>query len=234
MKRFWGAGIVARGYDVLTNQVFWGDQIARMADLVPDLPDAPRVLDLGAGPGISAFALARRLGENERITGLDFSEKMVAIARRRHQKRYPHLRRIEFVQGDAAAMPFADASFDVAFGHSFLYLTTDRRAVLREVRRVLVPGGRLVLMDPDAAGSIWRAGRVAPGHARRALARPISTVRFAASMFVWRVVVSRRNALTADELGLLLREEGFTDVRCEPTLGGLGTHAVGTRDESPA
>ncbi len=226
MKRFWATWVVSRGYDFLTNQSLWGDQIARMADLVKDLPAAPRVLDLGAGTGVSAFVLAKRLGPDARITGIDFSDKMVEIARRHYRERHAHLRGIEFVQGDASAMPFADAAFDVAFGHSFLYLTNDRRAVLRDVRRVLAPGGTLVLMEPDAGGSLPRAGCVALGRAPRALARPFAAVRFAASMITWRIVVSRRNAMTPGSLSRMLRDEGFTNVRCEPTLGGLGTHTV--------
>lgn len=228
MKAFWGAGIVAWGYDFLTNQSLWGEQIERMADLVTDLPPAPRVLDLGAGPGISAFVLARRFGDDARITGIDFSDRMVEIARRHHRERYAHLRGIEFVQGDASAMPFADAAFDVAFGHSFLYLTNDRRAVLRDVRRVLAPGGTLVLMEPDADGRLLRAGREALKRGGVMRTRPLASARFVASMVTWRIVVSRRNVMTPAELGRLLSDEGFANVRCEPTLGGLGTHAIGS------
>lgn len=107
--------------------------------LVPALLDAVAIhagtelLDVACGPGLISTAAAAR-GAN--VTGMDFSPNMVAEARRR----YPAL---TFLEGDAAALPFEDASFDavvIGFGlHHFPYPVH----ALAEARRVLRSGGRL-------------------------------------------------------------------------------------------
>jgi len=96
-----------------------------------------RVLDACCGTGDLALAAARRGG---RVTGLDFSEAMLARARRKAPG-------IEWVQGDALALPFEPASFDVVtvgFGARNL---ADLASGLRELRRVLRPGGRLAVLE---------------------------------------------------------------------------------------
>jgi demethylmenaquinone methyltransferase/2-methoxy-6-polyprenyl-1,4-benzoquinol methylase len=96
-----------------------------------------RVLDIAAGTGTSSAAIART---GARVTALDFSAGMVAVGRQRHPD-------IEFVEGDATALPFDDASFEavtVSFG---LRIVNDPHAALAEMRRVLVPGGRVVICE---------------------------------------------------------------------------------------
>ena len=70
------------------------------------------------------------------------------------------------------------ASLDLAVGHSFLYLIPDRGAVLREVRRVLAPGGTLVLMEPNEDASLPHAVREGARRCRVALRRPWDASRF--------------------------------------------------------
>jgi ubiquinone/menaquinone biosynthesis C-methylase UbiE len=112
-----------------------------------------RVLDVATGPGHIAEAAAQR---EARVIGLDFSSAMVAEARRR----YPA---IDFREGDAEALPFADESFDaVTMNFGLLHMGQPERAV-REAWRVLVPGGRFgftVWASPDQAvglGIVLRA-----------------------------------------------------------------------------
>jgi demethylmenaquinone methyltransferase/2-methoxy-6-polyprenyl-1,4-benzoquinol methylase len=96
-----------------------------------------RVLDIAAGTGTSSAALARA---RARVTALDFSPGMVSVGRERHPE-------IEFVEGDAQQLPFDDASFDavtISFG---LRNVNDPHQALAEMRRVLVPGGRLVICE---------------------------------------------------------------------------------------
>jgi SAM-dependent methyltransferase len=106
------------------------------ADLVRDLvgPGAGRCLDLGCGTGIH-LPLLRELGW--RVTGLDTSADMLRRASERAES-------AELVRGDAAALPFADGSFEAVTSIFVHTDVDDYRAALREAARVLRPSGQLV------------------------------------------------------------------------------------------
>ena len=95
------------------------------------------VLDACCGTGDLAVAAARRGG---RVTGVDFSEPMLERARRKAPQ-------LEWVQGDVLALPFGDASFDAATVGFGVRNVADLDAGLRELRRVLRPGGRLAILE---------------------------------------------------------------------------------------
>jgi SAM-dependent methyltransferase len=101
-----------------------------------------RVLDLGCGTGIVARLLRERLGGAASLTGLDVSPAMIAKARALAPD-------IAWHEGNAMTLPFADHSFDLVLSQQMLQFVPDRAAALREIRRVLVPGGRLI-------ASTWR------------------------------------------------------------------------------
>lgn len=217
----------ADGYDFLTGERYWREQIARVLDYAEVRSDL-RVLDLGCGPGVSSFVLAERLGPGAEIVGIDLAARMLARAERHHRRRHPELTGVRFERADATALPFEDGRFDLAVGHSFLYLVPDRPAVLAEVRRVLAPGGRLVLMEPSREGSLLEAARHAGG-VRAALRDPFDATRFATAMVLWRLVSGAAGRLDRAEAARLLSEAGFREVAIHPTLGGLGIHCVGRR-----
>lgn len=130
---------VARRYDrtndVLSagNAALWRVATVKALDVGP----GDRVLDIAAGTGTSSAALARRGAE---VVALDFSPGMIAVGRERHPE-------IEFVEGDAEALPFDDASFD-AVTISFGLRNVNRpKVALAEMLRVLRPGGRLVVCE---------------------------------------------------------------------------------------
>jgi SAM-dependent methyltransferase len=104
-----------------------------------------RVLDLGCGPGHAAAAFAPHAAE---VVGLDLTEAMLVEGRRMARERgIPNLR---FERGDAARLPFAAASFERVTSRLSAHHYADPAAVLREVLRVLTPGGRFLLVDTVA------------------------------------------------------------------------------------
>jgi demethylmenaquinone methyltransferase/2-methoxy-6-polyprenyl-1,4-benzoquinol methylase len=105
-----------------------------------------RVLDACCGTGDLALADERAGGT---VTGLDFSEPMLARARRKSAS-------VEWVQGDALALPFPDASFDAATVGFGVRNVVDLERGLAELRRVLRPGGRLGVLDITTPRGVLR------------------------------------------------------------------------------
>lgn len=215
------------GYDLLTDQDIWRQQIAEVLDYV-DEAAIGRVLDLGCGPGVSAFVLAERLPHAD-VVGIDIAEKMVGRARRHHRRDFGHLGNVDFGIGDATAIGFADDSMDLVVGHSFLYLVPDRHAVLREVRRVLGPGGTMVLMEPNGDGSFRDAASTGFGQPSAEFG-VVAVALFHTSMLLWRLVSGDVGRLDPADVQRWMLDAGFDDARVHPTLGGLGMHCVGRVD----
>jgi ubiquinone/menaquinone biosynthesis C-methylase UbiE len=97
-----------------------------------------KVLDVGCGTGVLAREALRRIGRDGQVVGLDLNEGMLAVAARTEPT-------IEWRQGDAASLPFEDASFDVVVSQFALMYFTDRVAALSEMWRTLTPGGCLAI-----------------------------------------------------------------------------------------
>lgn len=114
------------------------------------LQDAARVLDVGCGTGVASRAVARRPGFRGRVTGIDRSAYLVEVARRRaiEEKMTPML---GFEVGDSRSLGLEDASFDAAVAHTLLSHVEDPLAVLRELVRVVRPGGVVGILDGDYA-----------------------------------------------------------------------------------
>lgn len=240
--------IGARAYDDLTGQDFWRQQIRKLLDHVPFAElrfpatstdggravAAPRladrgplrVLDLGCGPGVSAFVLGEALHPASDVIGVDLSPEMLDRARRWHLNRFPHLVNVRFMRADATRLPFAAERFDLITGHSFLYLVPDRVGALREARRVLSPQGVLVFMEPSREGSLLWAGARGLPRSVGLLRHPAGSARFLTSMALWRVASAVAGRMSPDLVRRLFREAGWAEVACHPTLGGLGLHVV--------
>jgi len=110
-----------------------------------------RVLDLACGTGVVTRLLPDKVGASGRIAGLDFSSAMLATASAATQNPL-----IEYVEASALSMPFPNASFDAVVCQQGFQFFPDKPAALREIRRVLVPGGRMAL-------AVWRSSEHAPG-----------------------------------------------------------------------
>lgn len=230
-RQFFNLG--TRGYEFITNQPLWRAQIARVLDHVEDPSKVRRVLDLGCGWGVSSFVLAEAFPEAE-IIGVDIADKMIARAHHHHREHFPHLKNLTFEVGDATALRLDEGEVDFAVGHSFLYLVADRLGVLREILRVLSPGGTLVLMEPHREGNLWQVVQQRRPSSKLSPRRDLGSVsRFALSMVMWRIVSAGRGQWEREELEELFQLAGFALVQTRPTLRGLGLHCIGQKAASP-
>jgi ubiquinone/menaquinone biosynthesis C-methylase UbiE len=117
----------------------WGRILADMARVAP----GQRVLDVACGTGVLACAAAERVGPGGAVTGLDPNDEMLAVARGKNTP-------VEWRNGHAESLPFADASFDRVASQFGLMFFADKAAGLGEMMRVLRPGGRLAVAVCDA------------------------------------------------------------------------------------
>jgi demethylmenaquinone methyltransferase/2-methoxy-6-polyprenyl-1,4-benzoquinol methylase len=129
---------IAPFYDVMNRVMTVGlDRRWRRLTVEAVVQPGARVLDACCGTGDLAIAAEREGGI---VTGLDFSSEMLVRARRKSDT-------IEWVQGDLLALPYGDASFDAATVGFGVRNVADLGAGLRELRRVLRPGGRLAILE---------------------------------------------------------------------------------------
>jgi ubiquinone/menaquinone biosynthesis C-methylase UbiE len=131
------SGDAAEVYERCFVPAIFGQWAPRMTD-VARVASADRVLDVGCGTGVLARTAADRVAAESQVTGLDRNEGMLTVARRLQPK-------IDWRQGDATALPFRDASYDVVMSQFALMYFPDRIAALKEMVRVLRPGGRLAI-----------------------------------------------------------------------------------------
>jgi ubiquinone/menaquinone biosynthesis C-methylase UbiE len=139
------AGNAAELYqEVLVPTVFrpWAADLVELADL----RQAERVLDVACGTGVVARLAAERVGAAGEVTGLDLNAGMLRVAR---SLPAPPEAPMRWVEGSALAMLLADASFDVVLCQQGFQFFPDQRVALQELKRVIVPGGRLLL-------SVWQ------------------------------------------------------------------------------
>jgi SAM-dependent methyltransferase len=128
---------------------------------VADLREGERVLDLGSGGGIDVLLSARRVGSSGFAHGVDMTEDMLTLARQNAAK--AGATNVEFRKGEIEAVPLPDASVDVVISNCVINLSTDKPAVLAEMFRVLVPGGRIGITDVVAQDHLTPADRAAAG-----------------------------------------------------------------------
>jgi ubiquinone/menaquinone biosynthesis C-methylase UbiE len=107
--------------------------------------DAKRILDIGTGPGWLLLALQRQLKSPD-LVGIDISPAMVRCGRK-NIARYPAADNIEIKEGDAAHMPFEDETFDTVVSTGSMHHWPDPVSGLREIYRVLKPGGTGLIYD---------------------------------------------------------------------------------------
>jgi ubiquinone/menaquinone biosynthesis C-methylase UbiE len=135
-------GFIAKWYANLTGNDL-GEFRALARRISPQLPAGADVLEVAPGPGYFAIELAKR-GGDYRVTGLDISRTFVEIARRNAAEAQVE---VDFRRGNASGMPFQRESFDFVLCRAAFKNFSQPLAALREMHRVLKPGGRALIID---------------------------------------------------------------------------------------
>ena len=213
--------------------------------LVAEIAPAPgqRILDVATGTGMVAFELAARGSD---VIGVDQSEAMLGAARRRltgspDRAARKWLRtdaqdpagRISFVQGEAEQLPFADGEFDALTFTYLLRYVDDRAATLRELARVVKPGGRIGMVEfgvprDPALRALWRA------HTRLGLplvGRLVSSAWFEVGRFLGPNIEELYR--TSPDLSALWTAAGISEVTELRMSFGAGVVMWGVRDGNP-
>jgi len=119
-----------------------------------DLQAGERVLDVACGTGLIARLAAEHVGRGGSVTGIDVAPDMIDLAKTTHA---PQGANIDWQVSDAASLPFPDSAYDVVLCQMGLMFMEDQSAAVAEMRRVAVPGGRVLLNTPGAIQPIFES-----------------------------------------------------------------------------
>lgn len=193
------------GADPITSALYGENEIAALPEtavaaslgcgnptVMAELQPGETVLDLGSGGGIDVLLSARRVGPAGKAYGLDMTDEMLALARENQRK--AGVENAEFLKGEIENIPLPDATVDVVISNCVINLSADKDRVLREICRVLKPGGRVAIADVVVRGEV-------PAEIRR-------------SIELWAGCIA--GALEEGEYRRKLEAAGFTGISIEP------------------
>lgn len=210
---------IYKKYDAMNSLISFNRHIAwrRKADACIAAEPGQRAIDVCCGTGDWTLSLAQMVGGDGQVVGLDFSTNMLKVAQSKVQA--AGLKNIELVTGDAMKIPFADSSFDRATIGFGLRNVPDYLTVLKEIYRVLKPGGRLVCLETSQPKiPVYR--QVYFFYFR--VIMPILGKLFAGSYkeYAW-LNESTEKFPDRETLAALFKEAGFTDIRVLSLMGGI-------------
>jgi phosphatidylethanolamine/phosphatidyl-N-methylethanolamine N-methyltransferase len=130
---------IAKVYDVFFGPILHPGRLLALERM--GIAPGDRVLEVGVGTGINSALYPRSC----HVTGIDFSASMLEKARARVSRK--GLRHVHLIEMDAAALKFADESFDIVYAPYLVNCVSDPLKVVREMRRVCKPGGRIVILN---------------------------------------------------------------------------------------
>jgi len=189
------AAEAARRYELVVARYILGPWAPSLIE-AGHLTKGDRVLDLACGTGVVTRIAASRVGSTGRVIGMDLNPAMIDVARALPA---PAGATIEWMEGNALAIPLPDRTLDAVLSQQGLQFFPDRPLALTQMRRLLDHGGRLAL-------SVWSS----TGHYNRAVGKALS--RISGDDTAARFLASR-NAPGRDELERLMDASGFSDVR---------------------
>jgi ubiquinone/menaquinone biosynthesis C-methylase UbiE len=206
-KGFGMEGLTAKWYASLTHKSL--DEFKALAlRVAAQIPAGSDVLEVAPGPGYFAIELAKRGAY--RITGLDISHTFVDIARKNAAQNGVD---VDFRQGNAASMPFANESFDFLLCRAAFKNFTQPVQALKEMYRVLKPGGRALIIDLRKDASRESVGAAVDGMGLGRVNRFITKLTF-------RFMLLKR-AYTREEFEEFLSQTKFSPVEITEDLIGL-------------
>ena len=147
---------------------------------VAELREGETVLDLGSGGGIDVILSAKRVGPSGRVFGLDFTDEMLALARRNADE--AGVANAIFLRGEIESVPLPSESVDVVISNCVVNLAADKAAVLAEIARVLRPGGRIGISDVVAEDRLTPDDRAERGSSVGCIAGALSESEYAAGL----------------------------------------------------
>jgi demethylmenaquinone methyltransferase/2-methoxy-6-polyprenyl-1,4-benzoquinol methylase len=222
-----------RHYDSMGAVMSFGQDPRWRRALVRAIDPRPgqRILDVATGTGMVAFALADGGAE---VVGLDQSEAMLGAARTRLVRSPQLADRVRFVPGQAERLPFADGQFDALTFTYLLRYVDDRAATLRELARVVKPGGRIGMIEFGVPGrprarTLWHL------HTRVGLpilGRLLSQAWFEVGRFLGPSIEEFERG--EPDLPALWQSAGIRDARERRMSFGAGLVMVGVRDGNSA
>lgn len=204
----WGMeGGIAKWYAKITRKdLAEFEALARR--LSEGLGAGSRVLEVAPGPGYFAVALAKHGGCQ--VTGLDISKTFVDMARKNAQEQGVA---VDFRQGNASQMPFAESSYDLIFCRAAFKNFFEPVKALAEMRRVLKPGGRAVIIDLRRDASVAEIDRYIEHADRGAVNRLVTKMTFRHMLL--------KRAYTRGEFERFIAESGWTNSQIDEASIGF-------------
>lgn len=220
---------IAKRYDVMNSVLsFWQHKLwRRFAMKQTNLTQGGHTLDVACGTGDWTISLAKVVGEQGKVVGLDFVDEMLDVARAKLTKR--GLKQVSLVAGNAMELPFSDNAFDVATIGFALRNVPDVLTVLKEMTRVVKPGGQVVSLELSKPQ--WRPFRIL-----------YYFYFYKVLPFIGSLAVGKKapyawlpESLTdfPDRIALegIFREAGLKHVKSYPLTGGVAALHIGTKVE---
>lgn len=218
---------VAPHYDQMNNLISLGTQNGWRKKFLRELKVVPGdfALDLCCGTGDITIALAKQVGPSGNVIGLDFNNDMLELADQKIRKQDLQ-KEIQLRQGDAMHVPYPDQSFDIVTIGFGLRNVPDADQVLKEIYRVLKPGGKVgILETSQPTNPIVKLGwqtyfKLFPSFAR-ILGAKVSDYQY----------LSRTTAkfVSAKHLKKMLEEDGFENVQVKKLNLGAGAIHIGIK-----